>query len=294
MKARPAQRRTALVGASLLAILGCPVRPHREQARFYRSGPHTTLADGSHAPAWEPQCGRSSSERRSASPTAFPRGAWERLDARSVQRRTALVGASLLAIRGCPVRPHREQARSYRSGPHTAFLGVDGSHAPAWEPQCRRSSSERRSASPTAFPRGAWERLDARPVQRRTALVGASLLAIRGCPVRPHREQARSYRSGPHTAFLGVDGSHAPAWEPQCRRSSSERRIASPTAFPRGAWERSVLHACTKTPSPLVGDDCMAAGGRATQDAKAGGRGEGALPLPASRRSAPTAAGALA
>ncbi len=214
------------------------------------------------------------------------------MKARPAQRRTALVGASLLAILGCPVRPHREQARFYRSGPHTTL--ADGSHAPAWEPQCGRSSSERRSASPTAFPRGAWERLDARSVQRRTALVGASLLAIRGCPVRPHREQARSYRSGPHTAFLGVDGSHAPAWEPQCRRSSSERRSASPTAFPRGAWERSVLHACTKTPSPLVGDDCMDAGGRATQDAKAGGRGEGALPLPASRRSAPTAAGALA
>jgi len=212
------------------------------------------------------------------------------VNARPVQRRTAPVGASLLAIRGCPVRPHREQARSYRSGPHTAFLGVDGSHAPAWEPQCGRSAYARRSASPTAFPRGAWERLDARSVQRRTAPVGASLLAIRGCPVRPHREQARSYRSGPHTAF--ADGSHAPAWEPQCR--GSERRSASPTAFPRGAWERSVLHACTKTPSPLVGDDRMDAGGRATQDAKAEGRGEGALPLPASRRSAPTAAGALA
>jgi len=288
VNARPAQRRTALVGASLLTIRGCPVRPHREQARSYRSGPHTTLADD--APAWESQCGRSSSERRSASPTAFPRGAWERLDARSVQRRTAPVGASLLAIRGCPVRPHREQARSYRSGPHTTL--ADGSHAPAWEPQCGRSSSERRSASPTEFPRGAWERLDARPVQRRTALVGASLLAIRGCPVRPHREQARSYRSGLHTAL--ADGSHAPAWEPQYGRSSSERRSASPTAFPRGAWERSVLHACTKTPSPLVGDDCMDAGGRATQDAKAQGWGEGVLPLPASRRSAPTAAGELA
>ncbi len=262
MNARPAQRRTALVGASLLTIRGCPVRPHREQARSYKSGPHTALADDSHAPAWE------------------------RLDARPAQRRTAPVGASLLAIRGCPVRPHREQARSYRSGPHTTL--ADGSHAPAWEPQCGRSSSERRSASPTEFPRGAWERLDARPVQRRTALVGASLLAIRGCPVRPHREQARSYRSGPHTAF--ADGSHAPAWEPQCGRSSSERRSASP----RGAWERSVLHACTKTPSPIVGDDCMDAGGRATQDAKAEGRCEGALPLPASRRSAPTAAGALA